>query len=176
MHVVEYILRIPALSSGLIGIPLPLREGRGGSSGASHGPCNWMIAPSLLFLFSSLFRRSVTQIAQNTQIVPVSAEFEWKYVYMLFRLSSASIGLKTSSLIGRVARYTPSSTYVLRLDRWQDLFDKPNEQSQACLDSAMARNVSTGHNTPPLRIQFIWLKCINTKRKGTRRTARFGIY
>ena len=116
MHVVEYILRIPALSSGLIGIPLPLREGRGGSSGARHDPSNWMIAPSLLFLFSSLFRRSVTQIAQNTQIVPVSAEFEWKYVYMLFRLSSASIGLKTSSLIGRVARYTPSSTYVLSPD------------------------------------------------------------
>ena len=43
------------------------------------------------------------------------------------------------SLIGRVARYTPSSTYVLRLDILQNLFDKPNEQSQACLDSAMAR-------------------------------------
>ena len=58
---------------------------------------------------------------------------------MLFRSSSASIGLKTSSLIGRVARYTPSSTYVLRLDSLQNLFDKPNEQSQACLASAMAR-------------------------------------
>ena len=58
---------------------------------------------------------------------------------MLFRLSSASTGLKTSSLIGRVARYTPSSTYVLRLDILQNLFDKPNEQIQARLDSAMAR-------------------------------------
>ena len=58
---------------------------------------------------------------------------------MLFRSSSASIGLKTSSLIGRVARYTPSSTYVLSLDSLPNLFDKPNEQSQACLDSAMAR-------------------------------------
>ena len=44
---------------------------------------------------------------------------------MLFRSSSASIGLKTSSLIGRVARYTPSSTYVLSPDSWQNLFDKP---------------------------------------------------
>ena len=43
------------------------------------------------------------------------------------------------SLIGRVARYTPSSTFYLRLDILQNLFDKPNEQSQACLDSAMAR-------------------------------------
>ncbi|MDY5320772.1 MAG: hypothetical protein SPG93_03760, partial [Prevotella sp.] len=42
-------------------------------------------------------------------------------------------------LIGRVARYTPSSTYVLNPDILQKLFDKPNEQSQACLDSAMAR-------------------------------------
>ena len=58
---------------------------------------------------------------------------------MSFRSSSASICLKTSSLIGRVARYTPSSTYVLNLDILQNLFDKPNEQSQACLDSAMAR-------------------------------------
>ena len=56
-----------------------------------------------------------------------------------FRSSSASIGLKTSSPIGRVARYTPSSTYVLNPDILQNLFDKPNEQSQACLDSAMAR-------------------------------------
>ena len=67
---------------------------------------------------------------------------------MLFRSSSASIGLKTSSLIGRVARYTPSSTYVLRLDILQNLFDKPNEQSQACLDSAMARKGGRWANTP----------------------------
>ena len=60
-------------------------------------------------------------------------------VELSFRSYSASIGLKTSSLIGRVARYTPSSTYVLSPDSWQNLFDKPNEQSQACLDSAMAR-------------------------------------
>ena len=46
---------------------------------------------------------------------------------MLFRSSSASIGLKTSSPIGRVARYTPSSTYVLSPDSLQNLFDKPNE-------------------------------------------------
>ncbi|MDY4956844.1 MAG: hypothetical protein SO096_10375, partial [Prevotella sp.] len=46
---------------------------------------------------------------------------------------------KTSSLIGRVARYTPSSTYVLNPDILQNLFDKPNEQSQARLSSAMAR-------------------------------------
>ena len=46
---------------------------------------------------------------------------------------------KTSSLIGRVARYTSSSTYVLRLDILQNLFDKPNEQGQAYQDSAMAR-------------------------------------
>ena len=58
---------------------------------------------------------------------------------MLFRSSSASMGLNTSSRIGRVARYTPSSTYVLSPDSLQNLFDKPNEQSQACLDSAMAR-------------------------------------
>ena len=58
---------------------------------------------------------------------------------MLFRSSSALIGLKTSSLISRVARYTPSSTYVLSPDIWQNIFDKPNEQSQACLSSAMAR-------------------------------------
>ncbi|MCI7654075.1 MAG: hypothetical protein MSS51_07370, partial [Bacteroidales bacterium] len=62
-----------------------------------------------------------------------------RYVYMLFQSSSASIDLKTSSLIGRVARYTPSSTYVLSPDSWQNLFDKPNEQSQACLSYAMAR-------------------------------------
>ena len=71
---------------------------------------------------------------------------------MLFRSSSASIGLKTSSLIGRVARYTPSSTYVLSLDSWQNLFDKPNEQSQACLDSAMARK--GGHK--PIRLDLIF--------------------
>ena len=58
---------------------------------------------------------------------------------MSFRSSSAYIGLKTSSLIGRVACYTPSSTYVLSPYSWQNLFDKPNEQSQACLDPAMAR-------------------------------------
>ena len=58
---------------------------------------------------------------------------------MLFRSPSASIDLKTSSLIGRVARYTPSSTYVLSPDSWQNLFDKPNGQSQACLSYAMAR-------------------------------------
>ena len=58
---------------------------------------------------------------------------------MLFRLSSASMGLNTSSLIGRGARDTPSATDVLSPDSWQNLFDKPNEQSQACLDSAMAR-------------------------------------
>ena len=42
-----------------------------------------------------------------------------------FRSSSASIGLKTTTLIGRVARYTPSSTYVLRLDSWQNT-PRPN--------------------------------------------------
>ena len=63
---------------------------------------------------------------------------------MSFRSSSASIGLKTSSLIGSVACYTPSSTYVLSPDSWKNLFDKPNEQSQACLDSAMARKGGRG--------------------------------
>ena len=38
----------------------------------------------------------------------------------LFRSSSASVGLKTSSLIGRVARYTPSSTYALISDILQN--------------------------------------------------------
>ncbi|MDY5322053.1 MAG: hypothetical protein SPG93_10435, partial [Prevotella sp.] len=59
-----------------------------------------------------------------------------------------SIGLKTSSIIGRVARYTPSSTYVLNPDILHNLFDKPNEQSQACLDSAMARKGGHWANTP----------------------------
>ncbi|MDY5321121.1 MAG: hypothetical protein SPG93_05570, partial [Prevotella sp.] len=68
-------------------------------------------------------------------------------VQLSFRSSSASIGLKTSSLIGRVARYTPSSTYVLSPDSLQNLFDKPNEQSQACLDSAMARKGGQYANT-----------------------------
>ena len=67
---------------------------------------------------------------------------------MLFRSSSASIGLQTSSLIGRVARYTPSSTYVLSPDSLQNLFDKPNGQSQARLDSAMARKGGRKPNTP----------------------------
>ena len=67
---------------------------------------------------------------------------------MLFRPSSASIGLKTSSPIGRVARYTPSSTYVLSPNSLQNLFDKQNEQSQACLDSAMARKGGRKPNTP----------------------------
>ena len=65
---------------------------------------------------------------------------------MLLRSSSASIVLKTSSLIGRVARYSPSSTYILSLDSWQNLFDKPNEQSQACLDATMEGKVGAGHN------------------------------
>lgn len=47
-----------------------------------------------------------------------------------FRSSLPSIGLKTSDLIGRVALYTPSLTYVLNPDILQNLFDKPNEQSQ----------------------------------------------
>ena len=64
-----------------------------------------------------------------------------------FRSSSASIDLKTLSLIGRVARYTPSSTYVLNPDILQNLFDKPNEQSQARLDSAMARKGGHWANT-----------------------------
>ena len=71
-------------------------------------------------------------------------------VELSFQSYSASIGLKTSSLIGRVARYTSSSTYVLSLDSWQNLFDKPNEQSQACLDSAMARKGGRKPNTTRL--------------------------
>lgn len=42
-------------------------------------------------------------------------------VYMTFWLSPASIVLKTSSCIDRVACYTHSSTYVLSLDSFQNM-------------------------------------------------------
>ena len=49
------------------------------------------------------------------------------------------VGRKTSSLIGRVGSYITTSTYVLSLDSRQNLFDKPNEQSQSLLDCATER-------------------------------------
>ena len=70
---------------------------------------------------------------------------------MKFRSSSASIGLKTSSIIGRVARYTPSSTYVLSPDSL-NLFDKPNEQSQAAWPLPWREKVGAG----PIRRELIF--------------------